>query len=161
MNRTEKKPILLHVCCAPDATVAIERLSESYNVFLYFYNPNIHPVEEYELREREAMHISEKMGASFVAGDYESDRWFELTGGLEKEPEKGRRCEVCIAMRLRRVAEIAKSKNIETVTRTIFIAILLCLMKSGDMIPVFAGKYKHYIPSTGRQLGVGPKQVSL
>ena len=44
----EKPKLLLHICCAPDATVAIERLSLDYAVETYFYNPNIHPREEYE-----------------------------------------------------------------------------------------------------------------
>ena len=33
--------ILLHSCCGPCSTAVIERLTDNYNIIVYFYNPNI------------------------------------------------------------------------------------------------------------------------
>ena len=46
---------LIHICCAPDATVVFERLRSEYNMMGYFYNPNIHTETEYELRAKETV----------------------------------------------------------------------------------------------------------
>jgi|YelNatPaOPRAMG01_1025707.scaffolds.fasta_scaffold00049_59 predicted adenine nucleotide alpha hydrolase (AANH) superfamily ATPase len=100
--------LLLHVCCAPDATVGLERLGDAYEVTAFFYNPNIHPEAEYELRKREFVRLCQQLGVPYRVGPYDADRWFQLTAGLEDEPEKGRRCEVCFRMRLERAAQEAK-----------------------------------------------------
>ena len=39
----ETPRLLLHSCCAPCSTVCLERLSESFAVTVYYYNPNIFP----------------------------------------------------------------------------------------------------------------------
>ena len=33
------KKLLLHICCAPDATVVVERLLCNYKITGFFYNP--------------------------------------------------------------------------------------------------------------------------
>ena len=46
--------ILLHSCCAPCSAAIIERLANDGAEFSVFYfNPNIFPCEEYELRKSE------------------------------------------------------------------------------------------------------------
>ena len=47
----EKKPrLLLHACCAPCASWPLELLSDRSEITVYYYNPNIMPLEEYEKR---------------------------------------------------------------------------------------------------------------
>jgi predicted adenine nucleotide alpha hydrolase (AANH) superfamily ATPase len=109
----QKRKILLHACCAPDAAVVVERLANDFDVSVVFYNPNIHPQEEYRLRLEEMRLVAECMGAGLVESDYDVDRWFELTRGLEHEPEKGKRCDVCFEMRLRQTAQTAVHKGFD------------------------------------------------
>ena len=114
MKITNKKTLLLHVCCAPDATVVIERLTHDYSLLICFYNPNIHPKTEYKKRKAEMVRVAKQMGVEVVDCKYENNVWFELTKGLESESEKGKRCKVCFVMRLREIARIAKREHIDT-----------------------------------------------
>lgn len=108
-----KKKLLLHICCAPDASVGFERLSPHWEVEGYFINSNIHPPEEYEKRLRALETLSKKMEFTFEEGPYEQEAWFESVRGLEGEPEKGLRCEKCIRERLRAAARQAREKGFD------------------------------------------------
>ena len=53
--------LLLHSCCAPCSGEVMEALIHSeINFSIYFYNPNIHPVQEYEIRKQENISFAEK-----------------------------------------------------------------------------------------------------
>ena len=71
---------------------------------IYFYNPNIHPVQEYEIRKQENIKFAEKHHIPFIDADYDKDNWFERAKGLEWEPERGKRCTMCFDMRFERTA---------------------------------------------------------
>lgn len=43
--------VLVHSCCAPCSTYVLEKLTKYADVTIFFYNPNIHPKEEYYRRE--------------------------------------------------------------------------------------------------------------
>ncbi len=97
--------VLLHSCCAPCSGEVMEAMKASgLNFTIYFYNPNIHPREEYDIRKEENIRFAEKMGIPFVDADYDSDNWFERVKGLEWEPERGARCTECFDMRFERTA---------------------------------------------------------
>lgn len=104
-----RKRLLLHICCAPDATVAPERLSQDYEITAYFYNPNIHPEEEYRLRLSEMQRLAETLHLPLASGAYSVPQWQAWIKGLEKEPEGGGRCTACFEFRLMNVAEFAKA----------------------------------------------------
>jgi epoxyqueuosine reductase len=100
-----ERRVLLHSCCAPcsgEVMEAITKAGISYTIF--FYNPNIHPREEYELRKSENIRFAEKCGIAFVDADYDTDNWFARVKGLEWEPERGARCTTCFDMRFERTA---------------------------------------------------------
>ena len=120
-NKPEKT-ILIHACCAPDAAVVIERLSDEYNILICFYNPNIHPQKEYTLRLDEMVRIAEDMNVELVDCEYDDKNWFKLIRGLETEPEKGLRCDVCFEIRLRKTAEIARDKGIDVFTTVLTVS---------------------------------------
>ena len=85
-----KKNLLLHSCCAPCAGEIMEALIKSnIHPTIYFYNPNIHPIEEYKIRKNENKRFCEKLGLNFIDADYDKDNWFERIKGLENEPERG------------------------------------------------------------------------
>ena len=70
--------LLLHSCCAPCAGEIMEALSVSkIKTIVYFYNPNIHPIEEYEIRKDENKKFCDKLGFEFIDADYDKDNWFK------------------------------------------------------------------------------------
>jgi predicted adenine nucleotide alpha hydrolase (AANH) superfamily ATPase len=109
--------ILLHSCCAPCSGEVIEALHESEVPFIvYFYNPNIHPRDEYEKRKETNARFAQKMGIPFIDADYDPDKWFERVKSLEAEPERGRRCTACFDMRLERSALFAHEHGFPLLT---------------------------------------------
>jgi predicted adenine nucleotide alpha hydrolase (AANH) superfamily ATPase len=103
----EKPVLLLHSCCAPCTVYVARKLSETYSVHLFFYNPNIYPNEEYEKRLREVERLAKADGLPLFVGPNDTENWQRITAGLEDSPEGGARCRKCYAMRLERVAEAA------------------------------------------------------
>ena len=102
-DNTEK--ILLHSCCAPCAGEVMEAIKASgIEQTVFFYNPNIHPAEEYQLRKDENKRFCDKINIPFIDADYDTDNWFERTRGMENEPERGKRCTACFDMRFERTA---------------------------------------------------------
>lgn len=100
-----KDRVLLHSCCAPCSGEVMEAMAASGLAFsIFFYNPNIHPQEEYELRKSENIRFAEKLGIPFIDNDYDTSNWFARVKGLEWEPEKGKRCTECFDMRFERTA---------------------------------------------------------
>jgi predicted adenine nucleotide alpha hydrolase (AANH) superfamily ATPase len=106
-----KEKLLLHSCCAPCAIYVIEELTKQFNVTVFFYDPNIHPRKEYNLRRDEMKKYASKIGINFEEGAYESKDWFDNAKGLEAEPERGKRCEMCFDFRLSKTAAKAKAEN--------------------------------------------------
>lgn len=104
--------LLLHSCCAPCAGEIMEAVAASeIKTTVYFYNPNIHPLQEYELRKEENKKFCQKLGFNFVDADYDKDKWFDRIKGLENEPERGERCTKCFDMRFERSALYAHENN--------------------------------------------------
>ena len=89
--------LLLHACCAPCSSYVLEYLSAYFLITVFYYNPNIYPDEEYNKRVAEQKAFIERFPAkhpiSFVEGDFDKERFYEVTKGLEKEPEGGKRCQ--------------------------------------------------------------------
>ena len=102
-----KPPILAHICCAPDASYVVEFLQRDFEVTGFFYNPNIWPREEYLLRLGETQKVKKILGFELMEGLYDLDLWLRLTGKFKDEPEKGRRCDICYALRLEETARRA------------------------------------------------------
>ncbi|MFA5386377.1 MAG: epoxyqueuosine reductase QueH [Candidatus Paceibacterota bacterium] len=119
---SQKPKILLHVCCAVCGAYLIELLKEKYEVILYFYNPNIHPKEEYEKRKESAKKLAEIYNIDFIEEKYIPEKWFEIIKGLENELEGGKRCPICFEMRLRETAISAENNNIPYFTTTLSIS---------------------------------------
>jgi len=117
-----KKKLLLHICCAPDQTVAVERTIEEYQVTGFFSNSCIEPDGEYRRRLDNAEYLAGTQGIDFIADDYLPEEHLELSRGLEKEPERGRRCLKCIAYRLRRTALKAKELGFDCFATTLTVS---------------------------------------
>ena len=116
------KKILLHVCCAPCSTHAIEMLMRDYEVVLFFSDSNIWPREEYERRLGEARRIAKAYNLELVEDSYDNEAWMEWIKGLESEPERGKRCPKCFEFNLKKAAEYAKSHGFDYFTTTLTIS---------------------------------------
>jgi epoxyqueuosine reductase len=110
------KRLLLHICCAPDATVGVEEYAGKCAVEGYFYNPNIEAGGEYRRRLDAMRKLGEATDFPWREEPPDFSAWEEAVRGLETEPERtGRRCEVCTRMRLRRAAETARREGFDLV----------------------------------------------
>lgn len=117
------KRLLMHSCCAPCAGEIMEAVAASdIDTTIFFYNPNIHPKEEYEIRKNENIRFAEKLGFDFVDADYDKENWFERIKGLEDEPERGERCTVCFDMRFERSALFAYENGFDVFATTLGIS---------------------------------------
>ena len=118
-----KHRLLLHSCCAPCSGDIILRLKESGIDFsIYFYNPNIHPEREYMIRKEENKKFALKHEIPFIDADYDKDNWFELTKGMEWEPERGKRCSACFDMRFIKTASHAQKNGFDVISSTLGIS---------------------------------------
>jgi len=118
-----EKKLLLHSCCAPCAGEVMEALSASnIDTTIFFYNPNIHPIEEYEIRKEENIRFAKKLGMPIIDADYDRDEWFERTKGQENEPERGDRCSTCFDIRFERTAQYASENDFDLISSTLGIS---------------------------------------
>ena len=135
--------VLLHSCCAPCAIEVMEAiLASGVQLCVYFYNPNIHPVAEYELRKNENKRYCEANNIAFVDADYDTDNWFARVRGLENEPERGERCSVCFDMRFERTALYAHEHGYKVISSSLGISrwknmqqINACGQRAADKYP--------------------------
>lgn len=115
--------VLLHSCCAPCSGEVMEAmLASGIEYTIFFYNPNIHPLKEYELRKNENIRFAEKFGVPFVDADYDRDEWFERARGMEDAPERGVRCTMCFDMRFERTALYAHEHGFAVMTSSLGIS---------------------------------------
>lgn len=131
-NDFQRKPIplpdghnkvLLHSCCAPCSGEVMEAmLASGIDYTIFFYNPNIHPRKEYELRKDENIRFAEKFGVPFIDADYDRDNWFARARGMENEPERGIRCTMCFDMRFERTALYAHENGFPVISSSLGIS---------------------------------------
>lgn len=120
------KKMLLHVCCAPCSSHVLETLNGEYEITAYFYNPNITEKDEYEKRIEELTRfVSEApftKAVRVLEGEYEPELFFEMSKGLEAEPERGKRCYLCYELRMRKAALYAAEHGYDIFTTTLSIS---------------------------------------
>ncbi|MFA6028114.1 MAG: epoxyqueuosine reductase QueH [Patescibacteria group bacterium] len=112
--------LLLHVCCGPCGIYPLLKLKEEYQVAVFYYNPNIHPEEEYAKRKNAAQEYCRKNNIDFIAPKYEPQEYFLAVKG--KEEAKAERCPLCYRLRLSRTAQYAKEKGYDYFTSTLLIS---------------------------------------
>lgn len=118
-----QRKVLLHSCCAPCSGEVMEAmLASGIDYTIFFYNPNIHPLKEYELRKNENIRFAEQFGVPFVDADYDRDNWFARARGMENEPERGARCTMCFDMRFERAALYAHEHDFPVMTSSLGIS---------------------------------------
>lgn len=117
------KKVLLHICCGVCAIASIKRLQEEgFQVTGFFFNPNIHPQEEYLKRLETAQKVSQITGIELITGPYEPDKWLSAMADYKEEPEGGARCLVCYWMRLGAAFQEAQKNGFDFFTSTLTIS---------------------------------------
>ncbi|KAA6225179.1 diacylglucosamine hydrolase like protein [Campylobacter sp. LR291e] len=114
--------MLVHICCSVDSHFFISELKKAYpneNLIGFFYDPNIHPYSEYELRFLDVKRSCDKLNIKLYKGEYDYELWLNLVKGLENEPEKGKRCNVCFDIRIQKSAQFAKKIGEKKLTTTL------------------------------------------
>lgn len=123
LNINSSNKILLHACCAICSAYPISYLKDmGYSVVVYFYNPNIYPLDEYNKRLEAQKKLCQYFDCELIIGDYDTETYFNTVKGLEMEPEKGLRCDECFKLRLINSAIMAKKLGINLFTTSMVIS---------------------------------------
>lgn len=119
-EKKEKPTLLIHACCAPCSSEVLEELSEVFDVSIYYYNPNIYPLEEYEKRYEEFIKLPYKY--KMIKGEYDAKVYDQSILGLENLGEFSERCYKCFEFRLEETCVKAKKENFDYFTTTLSIS---------------------------------------
>ena len=137
--------LLLHSCCAPCSSYVLEYLSNYFEITVFYYNPNIFPENEYTKRILEQQTLISDMKVkhpvSFLAGNYDRERFFQIAEGLEHLREGGERCFKCYELRLEEAAKIAQDAGFDYFTTTLSISPLKNADKLNEIGTRLADKY--------------------
>ncbi len=155
--------LLLHICCTPCSIGVIEELGIGdkelvNNVTGFYYNPNIHPQEEYKKRKDCLVEYAQQNNLPVIWGKYEPEKYFkkvtnvtevtDVTNVIE-EIEKGKiyipkeiRCPACYKLRLEKTAQVAHEKGFDYFTTTLLVSPYQNLEKVREIGAELAKKYK-------------------
>ena len=107
----ERPRLLLQSCCGPCSSYVLEALTPFFRVTVLYYNPNIQPRAEYDLRLENQRKIIAALptpsAVDILECDYDGEKYDAAVKGLEAEPEGGARCTVCFRLRLEETAKRA------------------------------------------------------
>ena len=134
VKKIETPSLVLHSCCAPCSSYALEYLSEYFHINVLYYNPNISSKEEYNLRLSEQKRLIEalpqKYPVALTEGEYDPQVFYQMSKGLEHCPERGERCLRCYRLRLEAAARLAKEQGADYFATTL----TLSPLKSAEAI---------------------------
>lgn len=112
--------LLLHTCCAPCLIYPLERLrQEGYEVSGFFYNPNIHPLLEYNKRRGAVEDLARQASLEVIYPQYCPSEYFQEVHLKEKDPG---RCSLCWAFRLKATAQIARKNGFDAFSTTLLVS---------------------------------------
>ncbi len=125
LKENEKPTLLLHSCCSVCSAHVLSVLTQFFNVTVYFYNPNIHPFDEYERRKKSLEHflnVAYGGKVALICPEYNEDEFYSAAKGLESEKEGGARCTQCFNLRLQSTAMAAKKAGFQFFTTTLTVS---------------------------------------
>jgi len=125
--------MIVHLCCGVDAGYFLKKLKEDFpseTIIGFFYDPNIHPYNEYLLRMEDTKRVCKKLNIQMIEGDYNYQYWLKKVSGYENEPEKGVRCSICFDVSLEETAKLAKKLGHNKISTSL----LMSPMKSKNQL---------------------------
>lgn len=108
--------LLLHTCCAPCSVYCVDSLrGEGVEPVSFWYNPNIHPYQEYRARRDTLVGYAAAIGLELAVRDEYGLRPFvrAVAGDID------RRCAYCYAHRLEGTAKYAADHGFAAFTTTL------------------------------------------
>ena len=125
-KRETKTKLLLHACCAPCSSYVLEYLSNYFEITIYYYNPNIHPKDEYLRRINELKkfldEFEKKNKIEIFEEHYDPTEYFNYIKGLENLGERSKRCYMCYSLRMEEAVKYAKKNSFDYFTTTLSIS---------------------------------------
>lgn len=127
-NLNGQKKLLLHSCCGPCSSYVITYIMNYFDITILYYNPNIYPYEEYLKRKEEQIKVIDELNKisknsiSILDCDYDNSKYEEEIKGFEKEPERGKRCEICYNLRMEKTAILAQKKGYDYFCTTLSVS---------------------------------------
>ena len=141
----ETPSLLLHSCCAPCSSYVLEYLSEYFYITVFYYNPNLDTLSEFDRRVNEQKRLIKEMPlkneVKFIEGNYDTERFYEIAEGLEDAKEGGERCFKCYRLRLEEAAKEAKEGGFDYFTTTLSISPLKNAQKLNEIGRELSEKY--------------------
>lgn len=123
MEQKNDNKILIHACCGICSGYPISLLKEmGYDPVVYFCNPNLDTKEEFDKRLEAQKIVCMYHWVDLVVEEYNHKDFLLAAEGLEKEPEKGLRCDKCIELRLKQTVRKAKELGISKFTTSLVIS---------------------------------------
>lgn len=167
IQKENKVPtLLMHSCCAPCSSYCLSYLAEYFQITIFYYNPNISPVEEYEKRVQEQKRLIKELpvrhAISFAEGKYDPENFYKMAEGLEDVPEGGSRCFRCYEMRQREACVYAKEHDFDYFTTTLSVSPHKNAQKLNEIGLRLAQEYKEpYLVSDFKKKGGYLKSIEL
>ncbi len=121
-GQLHKPKLLLHVCCGVCSAYIPERLTSDFDVTFFFENSNLYPSAEFDRRCEAAHQIADFFKLPFLVAPYDSPAWFRAVRGFAQEPERGKRCDICMGFRLDRTFAYAVENGFDAVATTLSVS---------------------------------------
>lgn len=170
-KREQRKPkLLLHSCCAPCSTYVLNYLSQKFDIIDFFYNPNMSSLNEHEKRSQELERLIHELNLeqnddsqiAFRTTTFQPKRYLERIKGFEKEPEKGKRCDLCFQIRLEEAAKMAVEQGCDFFATTLTISPLKSAEKINEIGKLVGEQYGvNYLPSDFKKKGGYLESIKL
>lgn len=133
--------LLLHMCCGPCSCYPVKKLREDgIEPTGYFFNPNIHPYKEWDMRLKTAKEFAEKVDMKIITDENYMLRDF-LKKALMAESVENGRCRMCYTWRLEQAAKFAAENGFDSFTSTLFYSIYQQHDLMKETAEFFAEKY--------------------
>lgn len=160
------KSLLLHSCCAPCSSYVLSYLNRYFNITVFYYNPNITNRDEYLKRKQEQIRLISELPAinkiNILDADYNPEKFFEISKGLEDCREGGERCFKCYELRLKTTAESAKINGFDYFCTTLTISPLKNAQKINEIGSMLGDKYGvSFLPSDFKKKEGFKKSIEL
>lgn len=125
--------LLMHMCCAPCSTYPLYVLrQEGIEPEGVFFNPNIHPIEEFERRKKTVEQFAAIKGLKVdYNDDFKQAEWENYAGSGDS------RCAMCYTVRLKKAAELAAAGGYDAFTTSL----LVSPYQKHDLIKQLGEKY--------------------
>lgn len=110
--------LLLHTCCGPCSAYPINILRQNgFDIHCLFYNPNIHPYDEFDKRRQSFEKFMKIKNVAFtVFNEFMQQKWESYYD------EKITRCEMCYRIRMEQTAQFAKMHGFEAFSTTLLVS---------------------------------------